>query len=412
MRVLILDPFHGAAGDMVTGALLDCGADREVVMGAMKAVVAEPSITQVTRAGIRALKIDTRATPAHRTLDDVLKRLDEAAPHVPAPALAMARRVFGRINMAEEEVHGAHVHFHEVGADDAIADIVGACTALHTLGVDGIKVLQVTVGHGTGNGSHGTFPVPAPATAAILRSSGLAMISGPHMGELCTPTGAALLAEFATLAAGDGELPAYTITAIGYGAGTRDPQHAPNVLRAMVVETAGAAASSGATGLPEDTVDLLETNVDDVSGEVIAHAITRFMEAGARDASAAPIVMKKGRPGFLIRVISLPETSTRLAELMARELGTLGVRCIPAVHRFIAERTNGEVEVETVGKRRKLPVKYGWMHGSVYTLKAEFGPARDFAAEIGVPVRDVLRITEEQAWKDLPDKKTGDERSG
>ena len=412
MRVLILDPFHGAAGDMVTGALLDCGADREIVMGAMRAVVAEPSITQVTRAGIRALKIDTRATPAHRTLDDVLKRLDEAAPHVPAPALAMARRVFERINTAEEEVHGAHVHFHEVGADDAIADIVGACTALGTLGVDEVRVLPVTVGHGTGTGSHGTFPVPAPATASILRTSGLAIVSGPHMGELCTPTGAALLAEFATLAGG-GELPAYTITAIGYGAGTRDPQHAPNVLRAMIAETTGAGAgASGAAGFPEDTVDLLETNVDDVSGEVIAHAIALFMEAGARDASAAPIIMKKGRPGFLIRVISLPDSSTRLAELMARELGTLGIRCIPAVHRFIAERSIGEVEIELAGKRRKIPVKYGWMHGVVYTLKAEFEPARDFAREIGMPVREVLRLAEERAWKGVRDNTTGDEMPG
>jgi hypothetical protein len=366
MRVLILDPFHGAAGDMVTGALLDCGADSEVVIRAMKTVVAEPAITHVTRAGIRALKIDTKATPAHRTLGEVLKRLDEAAPYVPAPALAMARRVFNRINAAEEEVHGTHVHFHEVGADDAIADIIGACTALHTLGVDGVKVLPVTVGNGIGTGSHGTFPIPAPATAAILRNSGLATVSGLHVGELCTPTGVALLAEFATLAVEAPVLPAYTIKAIGYGAGTRDPQHAPNVLRAMIAETIGTAGSTGATGPPEDTVDLLETNVDDVSGEVIAH-----------------------------------ETSARLAELMAEELGTLGIRCIPAVHRFIAERTIGEVDLEISGILRKLPVKYGWMHGSVYTLKAEFEPARDFAAEIGVPVRDVLRLAEERAWEEV-----------
>jgi pyridinium-3,5-bisthiocarboxylic acid mononucleotide nickel chelatase len=411
MRVLILDPFHGAAGDMVTGALLDCGADSEVVIRAMKAVVAEPAITHVTRAGIRALKIDTKATPAHRTLGEVLKRLDEAAPYVPAPALAMARRVFNRINAAEEEVHGTHVHFHEVGADDAIADIIGACTALHTLGVDGVKVLPVTVGNGIGTGSHGTFPIPAPATAAILRNSGLATVSGLHVGELCTPTGAALLAEFATLAVEAPVLPAYTIKAIGYGAGTRDPQHAPNVLRAMIVETIESAASAGAAGLPEDTVDLLETNVDDVSGEVIADAITRFMDAGARDASATPIVMKKGRPGFLIKVISLPDTSARLAELMAQELGTLGIRCIPSVHRFIAERTIGDVEVEISGKHRKLPVKYGLMHGSVYTLKAEFEPARDFAAEIGVPVRDVLRLAEERAWNEVRTKKSGKDRS-
>lgn len=396
MRVLILDPFHGAAGDMITAALLDCGADKDVVVQAMKAVVAEPKISRVTRAGIQALRIETKALPVHRTLDEVLARLDAAAPQVPAPAMMMARRVFERLNAAEEEVHGGHVHFHEVGADDAIADIVGACTALHTLGVDRVHILPITLGHGTGTGSHGTFPIPAPATAAILRHANLSTISGIHAGELCTPTGAALLTEFQAAAGAAGELPAYSIKALGYGAGTRDPAHAPNVLRAIVVETT---ATTG--GLPEDTVDILETNVDDVSGEVIAHAIARFMEAGARDASATPIVMKKGRPGYLIRVICLPETSIQIAELMAQELGTLGIRCIPSVHRFIAERTVEEVDVEIAGKRKKLPVKLGWMHGSVYTLKAEFEPARMFAAEMGIPVRDVLRIVEEQARRQM-----------
>jgi uncharacterized protein (DUF111 family) len=195
------------------------------------------------------------------------------------------------------------------------------------------------------------------------------------------------------------ELPACTITATGYGAGTRDPKHTPNVLRTMIVETTGTAG-----GMPEDTVDILETNVDDVSGEVIAQAIAVFMDAGARDASATPIIMKKGRPGFLIRVISLSDTSAALAELMARELGTLGIRCIPAVHRFIADRTIEEIDVEIDGKHRKLPIKCGWMHGSVYTLKAEFGPAREFAADTGMPVRDVLRAVETAGWKSMADR--------
>jgi uncharacterized protein (TIGR00299 family) protein len=387
MRVLIFDPFHGAAGDMITGALLDCGADREAVMRAMAAVVAEPSITSVTRAGIRALKVDTQATPAHRTLAEVMERLDLAAPHVPAPALAMARRVFERINAAEEEVHGAHGHFHEVGADDAIADVVGACTALTSLAVDGVKVLPITLGHGTATGSHGIFPIPAPATAAILKGTGLVANPGDHAGELCTPTGAALLAEFSTL--DPGTLGGYAIQATGYGAGSRDPRHAPNVLRTMLVETTGSGDE-----LSQDTVDLLETNVDDVSGEVIAHALARFMGAGARDAAAVPVIMKKGRPGFLIRVISIPETSARLAELMALELGTLGIRCIPAVHRFIAERTIEEVEVEIRGETRKMPVKCGRMDGRVYLVKAEFGPAEAWARELGLPVRDVIRTVE------------------
>ena len=405
MRVCVFDPFHGAAGDMITGALLDCGADKEAVFRAMAAVVAGPAVSEVTRAGIRALKVDTKATPVHRTLGEVMARLDEAAPLIPVPALAMARRVFDRIHAAEEKVHGTHVHFHEVGADDAIADVVGACTALQTLKVDGVKILPVSLGHGTGAGSHGSFPIPAPATAAILMQTGLATTPGLHAGELCTPTGAALLAEFATLTVGDAVLPPYTILAIGYGAGTRDPHHTPNVLRVMVVETVGAAA--GPDNISEDTVDLLETNVDDVGGEVIAHALSRFMDAGARDASATPIIMKKGRPGYLIRVISLPAMSTQLAGLMARELGTLGIRCIPAVHRFIADRTVGQVEVEIAGYIRTLPVKCGWMQGKCYLLKAEFDPARDWARELDIPVNEVLRAVEEAGWRSLKNAATG-----
>jgi uncharacterized protein (DUF111 family) len=157
----------------------------------------------------------------------------------------------------------------------------------------------------------------------------------------------------------------------------------------MLVETRETGAA-----LSQDTVDLLETNVDDVSGEVIAHALERFMEAGARDASAVPVIMKKGRPGLLIRVISLPETSAKLAEIMALELGTLGIRCIPMIHRFIADRTVEEIDVEINGETRKMPVKLGWIHGRIYLLKVEFGPARSWACELGLPVRDVIRAIE------------------
>jgi uncharacterized protein (TIGR00299 family) protein len=398
MRILIFNPFHGAAGDMITAALLDCGADLPIVLRAMQAVVAEPQISTVTRSGIRSVKVDTCATPAHRTLTDVLERLDGAAGVVPAPALTMARKIFERINAAEESVHGAHVHFHEVGADDAIADVIGACTALHTLAVDGVVVLPIALGRGTATGSHGTFPIPAPATAAILKGTGLTTLSGPDDGELCTPTGAALLAGFSTVTPKD--LGTYTILATGYGAGSRDTPETPNVLRAMIVETIS-------DKLPQDTVDILETNVDDVSGEVIAHTIALCMEAGARDASTIPIIMKKGRPGFLIRVICQNDRSAILAELMARELGTLGIRCIPAVHRFIAERTIIEIEVSINGQTRTMPVKCGWMHGAIYTLKAEFDPARDWACELKIPVKDVIRAIEDAGWKNVTNKNTG-----
>ena len=156
------------------------------------------------------------------------------------------------------------------------------------------------------------------------------------------------------------------------------------MLRAMLVESAG-------TAITQDTVDLLETNVDDVNGEVIGEALTRFMAAGARDASATPILMKKGRPGYLVTVIALPETSADLARLMAEELGTLGVRCIPAVHRFIADRTTGTVDVTIDGRTKSIPVKYGWTGGRCYTAKPEFDAAKEWAAELGLPVREVLR---------------------
>ena len=400
MRILIFDPFHGAAGDMITAALLDCGADLPIVLRAMQAVVAEPKISTVTRAGIRAVKVDTCATPVHRTFPEVLARLNEASGKVPAPALAMARKIFERINAAEESVHGAHVHFHEVGADDAIADVIGACTALHTLAVDGVVVLPVALGRGTATGSHGRFPIPAPATAAILKGTGLATLSGPVDGELCTPTGAALLTGFSTATPKD--LGTYTILASGYGAGSWDTPDTPNVLRAMIVET-----DNIADKLPQDTVDILETNVDDVSGEVIAHTISLCMEAGARDASTIPIIMKKGRPGFLIRVICQNDRNAMLAELMARELGTLGIRCIPTVHRFIAERTVIEISVTINGQTRTMPVKCGWMHGAIYMLKAEFDPARNWACELKIPVKDVIRAIEDAGWKNVTNKHTG-----
>jgi uncharacterized protein (TIGR00299 family) protein len=401
MRVLVFDPFHGAAGDMIVGALLDCGADRKSVIRAMQSVIAEPVITEVTRGGIRAVKVDTRAAPTRRTLADVMKRIDDAAITIPPEALAMAKRVFTRINKAEEHIHGSHAHFHEVGADDAIADVIGACTAFHVLGIDAGVIMPVMLGCGSAAGSHGTFPIPAPATAVILSQAGLPVRQGEEEGELCTPTGAALLAEFSTIAPED--LGIYTIKAVGYGAGTRDPVNIPNVIRVMVIETTG-----DESPLQPDMIDILETNIDDVSGEIIAHAITRFIEMGARDASAIPVIMKKGRPGFLIRIICAHEKSGELAELMAQELGTLGIRCIPAVHRFIAERTIEHVEVEIAGKLRSMPVKIGRMQGQIYSLKAEFDQARDWASEIGIPVRDVLCSIEKAGWKSV--KKTGPEK--
>jgi uncharacterized protein (DUF111 family) len=176
---------------------------------------------------------------------------------------------------------------------------------------------------------------------------------------------------------------------VGYGAGARNPGHVPNVLRAVLLESV--------KGLSNDEVEILETSLDDVTGEVIAHAIARLMEAGARDASAIPCIMKKGRPGYLVRVISPPGLSRELAAQMAVELGTLGIRCLGAVHRWIARRTTETVRVGIGGETREMPVKCGWLDGTCYLRKAEFDDARAWAEELGLPIREVLRRIEEQA---------------
>lgn len=385
MNILLFDPFSGAAGDMVIGSLLDLGADEEAVRAAMRSVVSEPTIERVDRSGIQAVYVRAHAQVHHRTLDEVLDRV--AGSDAPAPALEMARNVFFRIHRAEESIHGPGAHFHEVGADDAIADVVGACTALYSLNVDGVAILPVALGYGSVVSSHGTFPVPAPATVAILKGSGLRTIPGGEKRELCTPTGAALLAEFMTT--GPEDLGPAEIVAIGYGAGSKNPSGRPNVLRSMLLNIEG--------GVGSDRVDVLETNVDDVTGEIIAYSLARLIEEGARDASAIPVVMKKGRSGHLIRVITYPDTTAHLAGVMARELGTLGIRCMPMVHRMVAERTVEPIRVLFGDREWTIDVKCGWTGGEITSFKPEYDQVAACAEEMGIPLKDVSGAVEAAA---------------
>jgi hypothetical protein len=387
MRLLVFDPFRGAAGDMVTAALLHLGADRAAVVTAMASVVAEPEITVVDRLGIKGLSLKTRAPVTRRTIGEVMERVKRA--EAPEGAITMAARVFDRINRAEEEIHGGSAHFHEVGADDAIAEVLGACTAYCSLNTDGCMVLPIALGGGIISGVHGTYPVPAPATLAILKESGLPVRLGPAAdGELCTPTGAALLSEFSSLPFT--EPSCFSIRAIGYGAGTKNPDHVPNVLRAMIIDCPGPDGKA--------SVDLLETNVDDVSAEVIAYTFSRLLDEGAYDVSAFSCTMKKGRPGHMIRVIAAAGEGQRLASVMAAELGTLGIRCIPAVHRFAAERSVREIPVTIHGRERVIHVKCGILNGEVFSLKAEYGEISALAGETGIPFRELARIVESKAW--------------
>ena len=388
MRLLVIDPGFGAAGDMLCGALLAAGADQGMVLSAMRSVVPEPTVSRTVRCGVPACYMQTHAGPAHRTLSEVLEIVRAA--DAPDAVTALAERVFSRIADAEEKVHGTHhVHFHEVGADDAIADVLGACTALVTLGVDAVHILPLSVGSGTVVCAHGIMPVPAPATTEILRSSDLIASVGTFTGELCTPTGAALLAEFSA-SFGTGKHTG-RIVSTGCGAGTRDPADHPNVLRVMVMETEDAGSSPA--------VDVLETNVDDVTGELLAEVVSAMMDAGARDACLVPVVMKKGRPGYIVRVIAKPDDSGRLARLLARETGSLGIRCTPMVHRFVADRRVSPETVVVNGEVFTVEVKTAFMDNKPYSRKAEFDQVRDAANAAGVSVRDLKRIVEEEAWK-------------
>ncbi|HJK01281.1 MAG TPA: nickel pincer cofactor biosynthesis protein LarC [Methanocorpusculum sp.] len=389
MRVLVIDPGFGAAGDMICGALLSICADRDAVLRVMQSVSPNLSVSSVLRCGVRACYVQTRAADTiHRTLAEVLDIV--RASSAPAAAIDLAIRVFNRIAAAEVQVHGIHhVHFHEVGADDAIADVLGACTALVTLNVDAVHILPLSIGFGTTVCDHGTMQVPAPATAEILRNSDIRVVHGFFSGELCTPTGAALLAEFSTFS--DITEHPGRIVSVGSGAGTHDPSDHPNVLRVMVMETT--------SPLFSENVSVLETNVDDLSGELLSNVLPSLMDAGARDACLVPIVMKKGRPGYLIRVIALPKDSERLARLLARETGSLGIRCMPMVHRFVADRSLSSETVVMSDNTITISVKTALMDGKPYSCKAEFDQVQRAARSFGIPARDLKRVVEEEAWR-------------
>jgi conserved hypothetical protein TIGR00299 len=376
---------------MIVASLLSLGADRAAVREAMCSVVGEPVIREVKRGGIRALQVDTRAGTEERSLEEVLARVASAC--ASDSARAMAGRIFHRIHTAEEEVHGTPVHFHQVGADDAIAEVLGACVALESLQVDGIRILPLALGSGTVETAHGFLPVPTPATAAILENSSLSIIMGMGSGELCTPTGAAVLAEFDTRAIdafGPGR-----VVAVGYGAGSREDPVSPNVIRTMLIE--------GDTHVPDDVMDVLETNVDDVSGEVLGYTLDRLMQEGARDASIMPLLMKKGRPAHLVRVICDPSRSMALAALMAQELGTLGIRHMQAIHRFVVSRTIIAVPVVIGRDARTIDIKCSWLDNRLLAIKPEYEQCRAWAKDLRLPLREVIHRAEDAARSRIPE---------
>jgi uncharacterized protein (TIGR00299 family) protein len=395
MKAILFDPFCGASGDMTIGALIDLGADARKIKDAMElAASVEVEISRKNRKGISASFVDVSTKKeGSLTLTGIIDRIRsiDLEPAVISDAIC----VFRILGKAEAKIHGTtleKLHFHELGQEDAIADIIGACTAFHDLGLKDHRIFctPISVGMGFIEFSHGKFPVPAPAALEILKEYSLPWQMGPVEGELLTPTGAALLAYFVNE---KGECPAIKTEALGYGAGSRD-FHVPNVLRIIKGEVDDSLIS--------DMIEMLETNVDDVTGQVLSNLIEVLMDAGARDVSIIPATMKKGRSGHIIQVIAKPQDSSGLARKIIEETGSLGVRIIPIKHRLIAQREMGKVSISLNGKDFLIAVKVARdLRGALLNISAEFDDCKKASQESGIPVRDVIRLTEEEARKNF-----------
>jgi uncharacterized protein (TIGR00299 family) protein len=373
MKVCYLDAFSGISGDMTVGALIDAGADRNAILDALASLGtgANLEIEETTRRGIRASKFRVTGgdAPKHRHLNQILEMISKSESADQAKQNAAA--VFRRLGEAESKIHGIpleKVHFHEVGAVDSICDIVGACAGFSLLGVEAIYSSPLNLGSGTVQTEHGVLPVPAPATAELLRGKPV-YARGPAV-ELTTPTGAAIAV---TLATAFGPLPPMRIAATGYGAGDKDfPEHA-NVLRILTGVTTAAEEAT--------EVAVLEANIDDSSPQVLGYAMERLLEAGALDVTIEPVLMKKSRPGSLVRVIARPEDRETLAQLMFAETSTLGLRIYPAERRVKARRF---MEVDTPHGKVRIKIAE---NGS---FAPEYEDCRKIARETGAPLKQIL----------------------
>lgn len=386
MATAYFDCFAGAAGDMIVAALVDAGANLEnirVGLARLDLHGYDVRVERVHRSAIAAVRfvVDVPHEHHHRGLNDILELIHQA--DLPERVTNRAVRAFTRLGQAEAKVHGVgvdEVHFHEVGAVDSIVDIVGACLALEDLGVDRIVSGPMTLGTGTVTCAHGTFPVPAPATAALVAG---APVRGTDLpGERTTPTGAALLT---TLADAYGPLPEMTPSAIGYGAGTREDGDTPNVLRVVL----GTEADAGAA----DTIVELSANLDDCPGEWIASAIKALLEAGCLDAWATPAVMKKSRPAWILSALC-DEAHARAAEdILLRETTTFGVRRRSCHRRKL---TRDFVNVET--PYGPVRVKLGRDGEEILTAAPEHADCAAAAQSHHVPVREVY-LAAQLAWR-------------
>lgn len=392
--IAYLDCTTGISGDKLLAALIDAGAPVEAIREAVAAI--DPSVRidveQVTRGGIRALSVNIEATaePASRTWTEIRTLIETA--DLPEPVREGVLVAFTLLAEAEAEVHGVPadgVHFHEVGAIDSIADVVGVAAALHALCIEALVCGRVSVGSGTVQTSHGTLPVPAPATALLLR--GVPVETGPVPGEATTPTGAALVR---ALANSFGPMPEMTLSAVGHGAGQRDPAGVPNVARILLGEQIPQA------DLPREPITELETTVDHLSGEHLAFCIEELLASGARDAWHTPALMKKGRAGAAVTVLCTPADENRFTLLLAELTGTLGIR-VRRISRYVVEREEHTVDTTLGPVRVKVAGTGAWRR-----IRPEYEDLAAIARREGLPVDVVARDVEAQAQQALTEEES------
>jgi len=386
MRIAYLDCASGVSGDMMLGALIDAGVDLAQVQAGIDSLglpSCRLATEEVKKKGFRALQLTVEHAPehAHRHLHNIVEMIDRST--LTPSQRELALRIFQRLAQAEAKVHGStmeKVHFHEVGAVDSIADIVGSAIAWDLLDVDKIVCSAVPTGTGFVQIAHGRCSIPAPATGELLQ--GVPIAASEVEGELTTPTGAAIVS---TLVDEFGPLPAMTIASTGYGAGQSDFEH-PNLLRLLVGEKEGSDPQG-------DQIVLLETNLDDTPGEVIGYCVEQLWQAGALDVATSALQMKKGRPGVLLSVQCRPADADRLAEILFRETTTLGLR-------------RSTLQRQTLPRRPvKIATVWGEIAGIAATLpdsSVRFSPEYDSCREIADKKKVSLAVVyaaARQAWE-------------
>ena len=379
MKTAYFDAFSGLSGDMIVGAILDCGADFGEFERAIKSMPLAGYRLSTRRkgvSGISALKFDVevRKPQPERHFGEIRALIDSS------PLAAMVKHqaisIFEVLAQAEAKVHDTtpdRVHFHEVGAVDSIIDIVGTAWGLDHLGVGNVLVSPLPMGNGFARSQHGVIPVPAPATAELLKGFPLKIGDGAH--EMVTPTGAAVVRALARPAA----IPlAFAVEKIGYGAGSRDLEDRPNVLRLML----------GSERAAFDTDEMIEisANIDDLSPQIYDHLMNRLFDAGARDVTLTPTMMKKGRPAVTLGVIAETANREALAEIIFAETSTIGLR-FHGVERLKLRREIHEVETRWGKVRVKTSSANG---GAPITISPEYDDCRRIAAAHKVPLRIVI----------------------